>query len=257
MRRGNFYEKIAILSTRIKVVESRSLTEDTLSRLWALFAPEHVLDEQAFRERCRTKCDRSALFYTDHGSAVVGFMGLRHHEVVLASGEVVDTLYFGHGCIAPEFRGKLFIQRTVCREFLRYALKRSGRRLFLWSNALTVRPYLITARGLRHFYPSPFEQTPPDVLEIRDALGRRYYGEHFDPEAGIIQKPQRHVTRASSRIDPARMCDPCVAFYAACNPGHLRGDGLLILQPATWENLAFFLQTRVLGLRPTRELRPR
>lgn len=240
----DFYQAFSRHDTRVCLVETCSLTPRDIDTLWELFRDHHTITHDEFLARCREKCEITALFRHRHTDALIGFMGVRHREITISTGERVSTLYFGHGFISPSHRGQHLIQRTVVALYLKCLLRRPTQRVFLWSNALTVRPYLLTARDLQEYYPHPFIDWPDDVREVRDQLGHHYYGQDFDIEHGVVHKSTRYVRQHALHIHPDKQRDPHVQLYMTLNPGYERGHGLLTMQPATLANLKFYIQRR-------------
>jgi hypothetical protein len=243
---------------KIHFLHAPSVDAATLAAMWTLYAPHHAITRDEFFQRCREGVDELAVYRV--GGAVVGFTGVRRRTVTLADGEVVATAYFGASFIDAAWRGHNLIQRTVLRVFAAAKGRHPLRRLFVWSDALTVRPYLLTARNLREYYPSPLRVLPPDIRELRDALGRIYYGEDYECERGTVRKPSRKL--AAPLLDVADVDDLHVRFYVEQNPRYVDGHGLLIVQPATLANALAFagiqlgrLVRRVWGRRTSRALR--
>lgn len=246
----NLYQSFSRSKTHVQLVKTSSLSEAQLEHLWLLFQAHHTITHEEFLTRCREKCEWTALFRDTALDELVGFMGVRYREVVLDSGEKTSTLYFGHGFISPAYRGQHLIQRTVLSLYLKCLLTNPTQRVFIWSNALTVRPYLLTARDLHEYYPHPSMRWPEDVLEIRNQLGRHYYGEDFDETHGVVHKHSRYISQHALHIHPEKMQDPHVQLYVRLNPGYIHGNGLLTIQPATLKNLTFYMQrisTRILA----------
>lgn len=212
-----------------------------------MFRFHHTIERDEFLQRCKTKCDHTAVFYAS-GQQPVGFFGIRQRVLTLRNGRQVATLYFGHVFIAPEFRGKALVQRVVVRCLIAFRLKHPLMPLYLWSNALTVRPYLLTARELKNYYPSPFEPMPQDVREVRDMLGEMYYGKDYDPRTGVVYKPMAYVAPLGLAISEDKAQDPHVHLFMTLNPGYTHGDGLLIIQPASMLNFMFYLNRRLTTL---------
>lgn len=70
---------------------------------------------------------------------------------------------------------------------------------------------------------------PEDLRELRDVLGARRYGSRYCSDSGVVRKDARLVTEEN--IDPARLSNPHIRFYAESNPGYVNGDGLIQLTP--------------------------
>lgn len=229
----------------IELVPTDRVDAATLAAMWSLYAPHHAITRAQFEERCHADVDAIALYRAPTTRALVGFTGVRRRLFTLRSGEAVATVYFGTSFIAAEWRGHNLIQRTVLRVFFAAKGRRPWRRLFVWSDALSVRPYLLTARSLYEYYPSPLRPMPDDVRELRDTLGRTYYGDCYDPARGTVRKPSRKLDPQLLEIDADGRDDLHVRYYIEQNPGYIDGHGLLIIQPATVRNALAFAWIQV------------
>ncbi len=107
-------------------------------------------------------------------------------------------------------------------------------------------------RNLRRVVPHRDHVPTPRELALRDALGRRHYGDAYS--SGTVRKTSKLLRAGVADLGDDELSDPDVAFYAAMNPGHHHGDGLLVLVPASFENLTAYLHRR---LRKSFERRPR
>jgi len=203
--------------------------------MWALYRPSHAVDLDTFARKTRQKF--SDLVVLRDGGRVVGFFGGGPVEpLALPSGETVMTRYLGQAMVAPSLRRSGW--SMVCPLLLgAAAVHRSGpRRTFLWQDCITVRTFLLAARHAPVTWPHPSVETPEEARFVRDAVARRAYGASYDPATGVVRKEKRLVLEAD--IDPRRLDDPLVAFYAARNPGYVYGDGLIQVFPMSWSMLA-------------------
>src|SRR5262249_21690332 len=80
------------------------------------------------------------------------------------------------------------------------------------------------------FHPSCREPTPPEVRRLLDALARAKFGPAYDSASGVVRLPGAAPLRSGlADVTLRRLRDPHVAFFAAANPGHTRGDELACL----------------------------
>lgn len=88
------------------------------------------------------------------------------------------------------------------------------------------------------FYPRHDRPTPAEVKAVIDALAGSRYPGAYDPKAGVVRSgpSQYRLREGVADLDPARLRDPHVAFFAASNPGHAAGDELCCLAPLTRAN---------------------
>lgn len=214
-----------------------------LSReLWQLYQGGYNTDFDTFHNRWNT-LDRVALFHHRASGELLGFIGFRFRRFELASG-TVPTLYFGQAYIRPENRGKLLVQRLVIGLFLRMKIRQPLTRCYFWADALTYTPYLGMANNLADYYPHPDKPAPASVTELVNAVGERYYPELFDAATGTVRKPRNVLADESVVITEADLGNRFIRFYAQKNPGHGRGDGLILTCPMSLKNLFYFLVKR-------------
>jgi hypothetical protein len=90
----------------------------------------------------------------------------------------------------------------------------------------------------RHFYPTCQGPTPPPLKRLLDNLGRQKFADEYDSRQRIVRFNQATPLREGvAEIQARRLKDPHVAFFAAANPGHIRGDELACLARLTRANL--------------------
>lgn len=234
----------SILDIDLRLAPAPTLDARALDDMWRLYAPHHNADEDLFRRRARADLDLFAQFRRRRDGELVGFTGLRLWRGRLSTG-TVSAMYVGQSFIAEAYRGHDLIQRTVIAMLLRAWARRPWERIFFWADCLSFRPYLLAARNLECIYPHPQRPTPADISELIDALGERYYGASFDRHHGVVRKAGPLLHEHVATIPGAMLHDPFIAFFAARNPGHARGDGLLAVYPGTPGNLRFFVARRL------------
>ncbi|MHA1730686.1 MAG: hypothetical protein ACTSU5_02030 [Promethearchaeota archaeon] len=220
---------------KVRVKKASDLTERDLERLWVLYGPNHNVSREEFEERTLCSFDKIVTCTSKEGSEerIVGFTGIRTSTIRLASGKKVVTMYFGQAFVDPKFRGRAVIQNSVVREVLKVKLRHPFRKFYTWDDAISYRSYLLTLSSVPVVYPSPGRKIPPDVAEIRDHLGRKYYGNLYDPDSGTVRKDCRRVKEHVETLTAAELEDERIQYYLEKNPGYQRGDGLLVVIPAT------------------------
>lgn len=214
-----------------------TLDDATLAEMYGLYGPNHHVSQEEFFERVRGQFDYVALFRLRRGRRLVGFTGVRARVLTLESGQAIPTVYSGLSFILPAYRGGAQLVYVLAYHVLRMKLRRPGATVIVWSDNISYKPYVLTARHIRRFYPSRFVDTPADMVELRDQLGARYYGDLYQPATGTVRKPQARLKAHVAPIGARELEDPDIHFYAEHNPRHAHGDGLLTLIPADLRNL--------------------
>lgn len=215
-----------------------ALDDRTLVEMYNLYGPNHHVSRDAFFGRVREDFDYIALFRLRSGRRLVGFTGVRARLLTLGSGRVIPTVYSGLSFILPEFRGGAQLVYVLAYHAIRMKLRRPFSTVIIWSDNISYKPYVLTARHIQRFYPSRFIDMPADMVELRDQLGARYYGELYQSETGTVRKPQARLKAHVAPLGPRDLGDPDIQFYAERNPRHAHGDGLLTLIPADLRNVA-------------------
>ena len=163
------------------------------------------------------------------------------HDFLIAGGRPMPTLYFGQVYIEPAFRGRMLIQRTVLGFMLKAKCRHPLGTCYFWTDALTYKPYLVMANNLADYYPHPDRATPPDILALQDAIGARYYPDTFQAKTRTVNKPSNLLNDQSVVITERDLQNRFIRFYAQRNPGHAKGDGLLLVCPMSLKNVLHFL----------------
>ena len=225
----------------IRAVPAAGLERRTLDAMWAIYGPHHQVPRARMEERLEGALDRVHLFYVDQ--QLVGFLGTRLESLPVPGQGTVAALYMGLGFILPAHRSRSFVQRAMVGELLAHWRRSLRVPLYLWTDALSYKPYLLIARNMRHYCP---HRTLPDptLAVIRDTLGQRHYGEDY--QAGTVRKPSRLLAPGVADIRPEDLLDPDVRFYAEQNPRHQEGDGLLVVAAADLRNVLCWLQRSLL-----------
>jgi len=212
--------------------------------MWELYAPHHNVEQGEFLERAQG-FDRTALLRSLRTGALVGFTGLRYWHVPMPGGGKALTLYLGQTFVTEAYRGHDFVQKTVIRTTLLPWLLTPWMSVYFWSDCISYKPYLLAARNLGRFFPSPHWTTPSRERHVIDSLGNRYYGDDYRPDSGTVVKKSNRLRDHVAPLTDEMMQDPHIQFYAESNPGYQHGDGLIALYPATFSNLIHFLKRRI------------
>lgn len=235
-------------------VPTCDLSDADLDEMYALYGPNHHVSREQFYARVRDQLDYVAHFRLRRDGRLIGFTGVRARVMTLESGRKIPTVYSGLSFILPEHRGGGQVVFVLAYHALRMKLRMPRETVIIWSDNISYKPYLLTARHIRRFYPSRFAATPDDMEELRGALGRRYYGELYEPASGTVRKPARRLKAHLAPIGARELEDPDIRFYAEQNPGHAEGEGLLTLIPA---DLANIFTACTYGLRRPKRRKPK
>lgn len=173
----------------------------------------------------------------DDGGAVRGFTTLDCLEARFRGGPVT-VVYSGDTVVDPGAAGSSALSRSWIGavQLLRRLHPRGP--LYWLLIVSGYRTYRFLPVYWKHFLPRFDEQDTPDSRALRDALATERFGPLYDRQQGIVRFPEPQVLRPPLRgIPESRLADPHVAFFAARNPGHERGDELVCLTELVRHNL--------------------
>ncbi|MCB9674717.1 MAG: hypothetical protein H6737_06345 [Alphaproteobacteria bacterium] len=224
----------------IHTLDASAIDPAVLDAVWSLYRAHHDTTREAVEARLGASIRQLHLFRD--GADLCGFLGTRREVVEIEGGERIGAIYLGFGFVRPQERNRQLIQRTVCSQILRFRLRHPRLPFYFWTDALSYKPYLVIARNNRHFHPSR-HGLDPRLSAVADALGRRTYGELYAD--GVVRKPAKLLRDGVAEVGDDDLRDPDIAHFVRCNPGHARGDGLLLVLPVTFENLRFYLARAV------------
>jgi hypothetical protein len=172
---------------------------------------------------------------------VEGFSTLMRLETRV-DGQLVVAFFSGDTIVGRAYWGETALPRTFARHaFGLAAAERDadpGVAVYWYLISSGYKTYRFLPVFFREFYPTYARPTPVAVQRVLDALGRRKFPMEYDAAAGVVRPAHRTALRAGvAEIEPRRLRDPHVAFFAAANPGHAAGDELACLTALDPANL--------------------
>jgi hypothetical protein len=88
------------------------------------------------------------------------------------------------------------------------------------------------------FYPRYDCPTPDYDARLMNFLAHNQFGEHYDPDSGVVRFPHPHQLKGQLHgIPDERLSDPHIQFFNTQNAGHTQGDELVCLAEICAENL--------------------
>lgn len=214
-----------------------SLKPQELDELWALYAPHHNISREDFERRLHTQLHTVTLFRARRDDRLLGATAVRAERFTLSDGTTLNTIYSGMSYIDRSARGLHLLPRTLIYHTMKLRASAPHLPVYLWSDAISYKPYVTTARSTRRFYPSRHEPTPAHVQELINLVGQRFYGERFDLETGTVQKPQNRLKDHVAPLNERDLEDPDIRFFAERNPRYMDGHGLINVIPITMANI--------------------
>lgn len=205
--------------------------------LWEVYEQSYNVPKSSFLEKKKT-IDLYAV-YKD-GARVIGFTGIRYRTIHVEL-KKYKGLYIGQTAILSEYRGMKLMQRTVIKMLKRHFLKAPHHKLIIWNNALTYRPYLVMAKGLKNYYPHPDREECQHRKAIQDAIGHSYYGDSYNPNSGIVNKPENIMQEHERLLSEKELSDKHIAYYLQKNPMVKHGHGMICYADGSVGNLVHYL----------------
>lgn len=172
---------------------------------------------------------------------VQGFSTFTRMELDFDGAPVV-AFFSGDTIIDRDFWGESVLSRawgeTVFAEAERITAVRPGTRVYWFLISSGYKTWRFVPLFFREFYPNMDGPTPARLQRLLDTLGRRRFGDEYDPERGIVRfRAPAPLRPGIAEITAERLRDPRIAFFARLNPGHLDGDELACLAELSRGNL--------------------
>lgn len=153
-------------------------------------------------------------------------------------GEKISVVYSGDTIVDPSAWSSTTLPRAwiAAVNFLReYHAENKLYWLFICSG---FRTYRFLPTFWQEFYPRYDAVTPVAVENLIVNLARAYYGEFYQPTAGIVRFPYPQILREGLIEIPAgRETNPHIKFFEEKNPGYRLGDELVCLTEICYDNL--------------------
>jgi hypothetical protein len=178
-----------------------------------------------------------AIVLREAGSgAIRGFSTLMRLDAEVGEERAV-AFFSGDTIVDRRWWGRRDLARTFGRHVFEVGRTVEGRAFwFLISSGY--KTYRFLPVFFKDFFPAHDRATPRDQQARLDALARRKFGVRYDARTGIVRLPEPTPLRPGvADLDARRLEDPHVAFFAARNPGHARGDELACLAELSSANL--------------------
>lgn len=222
-------------SKKINVqISDGTITPALKEQMWELYSQYYNYSKESFMARI-DRNDHYSFYY--RGDQLIGFTGLRVTPFRFESRWRL-TIYYGQTIIHKAFRGKALMQKTGMKLMQRYWYYFLFAKVYFWCDALTYKPYLVFARTLGEYYPSPVHRKPPEIEKLMHHIGATHYGPLYQAHTGVVLKPEKYVQDPASKIKEGDLNNPIIAYYQQRNPGYTEGNGLLTLAPVSSQNFA-------------------
>jgi hypothetical protein len=169
---------------------------------------------------------------------IMGFSTLDIMETRVA-GRDVRAVYSGDTIIDLRHRATTALPRAFLRFLARHTgVGRDDAEWFWFYVCKGFRTYRFLPVFYRSFFPQPDVTTPSFEQQVMDHLARTRFVDAYDPDTGVVRVPGDYALREGvGDVTDERMSDPFIRFFAARNPGWMRGDELVCLVSLDRANL--------------------
>jgi len=170
---------------------------------------------------------------------------------VEVDGAPVKLLFSGDTIVSRDHWGETALARAWSRLALELVDRCAPAALYWFLISKGYRTYRFLPLFFREFYPRHDVPTPDWAQRLIDAVGRHKFAGAYDASAGVVRAgaEKDRLRPGVADLDPERLRDPHVRFFAERNPGHVRGEELCCLARLARDNITP-AACRVLGAEP-------
>ena len=173
--------------------------------------------------------------------AIGGFSTLVRLELEV-EGTAVPIVFSGDTAVLPEFRTSLGLGHELSRYLAETPALYPERTPYYVLISKGWRTYRLLRFFFRSFFPCAAATEPPAEQRVRDAFGARCPGQ-YDAAAGVLRNGPGAPRLRPDGVDAAPPAgDEDGMFFAAANPGYLRGDELVCVARVAPDNFTVGLQ---------------
>jgi hypothetical protein len=174
---------------------------------------------------------------------ICGFSTLMMLQVAVGE-DTIHAVYSGDTIVHRDCWGENVLARTWGRLVAELIDRYNGRALYWLLISKGYKTYRYLPVFFHEFYPRFDRSFPPYEKTVLDALAAMKFGGAYDPATGIVSFEGRRdrLRPGIADLEPRRLKDPHVEFFARLNRGHAQGDELACLAPLTHDNFKLSAQ---------------
>jgi hypothetical protein len=181
--------------------------------------------------------EKNWVIMVEPGGKLVGFSTILAYQT-LYENETVSVIYSGDTIVAREAWNTSALPRGWIQSVAALRTYYPRGRYFWLLLTSGFRTYRHLPIFWKEFYPRWDVPTPGPCRGLLDHLAVECFGTRYDRASGIVRFAHPQALRDGlAEISPNRLADPHVAFFAARNPAHARGEELVCLTELTPANL--------------------
>ena len=156
-------------------------------------------------------------------------LGERRVNVIFSGDTIIEKSHWG-SMVLPFAWGDLMLSVLS---------KQPEKPLYWMLISKGYKTYRFLPRFFLEFYPSCTKEVPTFEKSLLCSLGRRKFGDRFDPDTLIVKaSPGDQCLREGvANISETQRKDKHIAFFEKANPGHIQGDELVCIVRCSPDNV--------------------
>lgn len=210
------------------VIRKKSEIQHLYAEMKALFSNSIPISDEDWKKEW-DEIDLFALFY--HSGKMVGFSAIFEGEFQLSNRKIWG-IALGMAVIQPQYRNNYFLQKTLIRRTFRRWFRLNFMRIYLWAHCAHYKSYLALVKSLHFTYPSYRHETPKEALELIQTVGKKVFGNKFDPETLVVTRKKMQNMDEALMPPDKYADDPDIQFYISRMKNYAEGkEGLIAVTP--------------------------
>lgn len=220
-----------LVATTVRVKKVKREDIERMYKLFSEYYDNHTL--QTFEHDLYEK-NHVILLRDKKDKSLQGFSTLLRVPLK-KSGKNVLGVYSGDTVINKDYWGS----GALGIEFLKYLwklkMKRPGTAVYWFLISKGYKTYLLMAKNFAHHYPRYDQEIPPEYKTLMNEFYGKKFGEHYNPETGIISYEGKSCALKEhvADITPDLLSNPRVAFFQQQNPKWADGHELTCIAKMT------------------------
>ena len=215
----------------------QTLSEAQIAQLYTLYATYYGgTSPELFR---RGLHEKDQILILQDGNTPIGFTTLKilhtQHQ-----NQPIRAIFSGDTIIQHDYWGSQTLPLAWCELIGKIQAQQPHIPLYWLLIVKGDRTYRYLNVFSKHYYPNRKTPTPPPIQSLIDQLARERFGEHYQPQRGIVHYPQSQGHLKAQWHNSPSSRNPEAQFFAQKNPHYQQGDELVCLTLLAAENLKSF-----------------
>jgi hypothetical protein len=151
------------------------------------------------------------------------------------------VLFSGDTIISHEYWGSIALPVAFLQLVSMIRKNHPGKLIYWMLISKGLRTYKFLSVFLKEYYPCHFAPIPPFIANLMQVMGKKKFGENYNPEKGIIEAHAKSQYLKESFQPETKKNNRIADFFYKCNPGFNKGDELLCMAEISERNLHPFI----------------